>query len=297
MTRRTAIGTAMLAASWKRVLGANERLNIGVIGLGGRGTHLLNLVMKHRADKNDLEVVGLAEVYQRRLSKAASIAQGAKTYVHHEELLARPDVDAVFIAAPDHWHVRMAVDALAAGKDVYLEKPVTHAIEEGATLTRAVRGEVAALDAQLPVGQFRTMEEVRGESVSQPRFLMFLFSTFSIVALAIAVIGIYGVIAYGVAQRRKEIGIRVALGAKPSSVAGMVVRQGMALAGVGIVAGLVLAFGLTRFLSSFLFAVTPTDPITMVLVAATLAIAALAASYVPALRATRTNPVEVLRGD
>jgi len=133
--------------------------------------------------------------------------------------------------------------------------------------------------------------------VSQPRFLMFLFSTFSIVALAIAVIGIYGVIAYSVAQRRKEIGIRVALGAKPSSVAVMVVRQGMALAGVGIVAGLVLAFGLTRFLSSFLFAVTPTDPITMVLVAATLAIAALAASYVPALRATRTNPVEVLRGD
>ena len=168
---------------------------------------------------------------------------------------------------------------------------------EPSTLARAVRGEVAALDAQLPVGQFRTMEEVRGESVSQPRFLMFLFSTFSIVALAIAVIGIYGVIAYGVAQRRKEIGIRVALGAKPSSVAGMVVRQGMALAGVGIVAGLVLAFGLTRFLSSFLFAVTPTDPITMVLVAATLAIAALAASYVPALRATRTNPVEVLRGD
>ena len=104
MTRRTAIGTAMLAASWRRVLGANERLNIGVIGLGGRGTHLLNLVMKHRADKNDLEVVGLAEVYQRRLNKAASIAQGAKTYVHHEELLARPDIDAVFIATPDHWH-------------------------------------------------------------------------------------------------------------------------------------------------------------------------------------------------
>jgi putative ABC transport system permease protein len=168
---------------------------------------------------------------------------------------------------------------------------------EPAALTRAVRSEVAALDAQLPLGQFRTMEDVRGESVSQPRFLMFLFSTFSMVALAIAVIGIYGVIAYGVAQRRKEIGIRVALGARPSSVAGMVVRQGMGLAGIGIVAGLVLAFGLTRFLSSFLFAVTPTDPVTMAFVAATLAVAALAASYVPARRATKTNPVEVLRGD
>jgi putative ABC transport system permease protein len=117
------------------------------------------------------------------------------------------------------------------------------------------------------------------------------------VALAIAVIGIYGVIAYGVAQRRKEIGIRVALGAKPSSVAGMVVRQGMGLAGIGIAVGLVLAFGLTRFLASFLFSVTPTDPLTMAFVAGTLAVAALAASYVPALRATRTNPVDVLRGD
>ncbi len=78
MTRRTAIGTAMLAASWRRVLGANERMNIGVIGLGGRGTHLLNLVMKHRADKNDLEVVGLAEVYRKRLNQAASIATRAR---------------------------------------------------------------------------------------------------------------------------------------------------------------------------------------------------------------------------
>jgi putative ABC transport system permease protein len=168
---------------------------------------------------------------------------------------------------------------------------------EPSSLARAVRAEIASLDAQLPLGLFRTMEDVRGASVSQPRFLMFLFSTFSLVALAIAVIGIYGVIAYGVAQRRKEIGIRVALGARPSSVAGMVVRQGMGLAAVGIVAGLVLAFGLTRFLASFLFAVTPTDPITMTLVAGTLAVAALAASYVPARRATRTNPVEALRGD
>ena len=141
------------------------------------------------------------------------------------------------------------------------------------------------------------MEDLRGESVSQPRFLMFLFSAFSTVALAIAVIGIYGVIAYSVAQRRKEIGIRVALGAKPSNVAGMVVRQGMGMAAVGIAAGLVLAFGVTRFLSGILFAVTPTDPITLAAVAITLAVAALLACYVPARRATRTDPVEVLRAE
>jgi ABC-type antimicrobial peptide transport system permease subunit len=166
-----------------------------------------------------------------------------------------------------------------------------------AAMTRAVRGEVSALDSQLPLGQFRTMEDVRGESVSQPRFLVFLFSTFSVVALAIAVIGIYGVIAYGVAQRRKEIGIRVALGARPSAVVAMVVRQGLALAGVGIVVGLGLALALTRFLSRFLFSVTPTDPVTLMGVAAALGVAALLASYVPALRATRTDPVEVLRAD
>ena len=168
---------------------------------------------------------------------------------------------------------------------------------EPSALSRAVRGEITALDAQLPVGEFRTMEQVRGASVSQPRFLMFLFSTFSVVALAIAVIGIYGVIAYGVAQRRKEIGIRVALGARPSSVAGMVVKQGVVLAAAGIAVGLVLAFALTRFLAGFLFAVTPTDPITLVVVVASLGVAALLASFIPAHRATRTDPVEVLRAD
>ena len=168
---------------------------------------------------------------------------------------------------------------------------------EPSALTRAVRAEVAALDPQLPLGTFRTMEQVRGESVSQPRFLMFLFSVFSIISLAIAIIGIYGVIAHGVAQRRKEIGIRVALGARPSTVAGMVVRQGMVLAAVGIAVGLVMAFAMTRFLSGFLFAVTATDPITLGLVTCSLAAAALAATYVPALRATRTDPVEVLRAE
>ncbi|HUQ79837.1 MAG TPA: ABC transporter permease [Gemmatimonadaceae bacterium] len=164
-------------------------------------------------------------------------------------------------------------------------------------MSRVVRGEISALDRQLPVGEFRTMEDVRGESVSQPRFLMFLFSTFSVVALAIAVIGIYGVIAYGVAQRRKEIGIRVALGARPSSVAGMIVKQGIGLAVAGIVVGLALAFALTRFLAGFLFAVTPTDPITLVTVVLSLGAAALLASFIPARRATRTDPVEVLRAD
>jgi ABC-type antimicrobial peptide transport system permease subunit len=100
-----------------------------------------------------------------------------------------------------------------------------------------------------------------------------------------------------VAQRRKEIGIRVALGARPAAVAGMVVRQGMVLATIGIALGLVMALMLTRFLAGFLFSVTPTDPVTLGLVTVSLAAVALAATYVPALRATRTDPVEVLRAE
>jgi predicted permease len=209
--------------------------------------------------------------------------------VRHASLASAPEAE-MYLAHTQFrfWGSRSIMRALTL---------VARTTGEPAALTRAVRGEVAALDAQLPVGTFRTMEEVRGESVSQPRFLMFLFSVFSIVSFAIAVIGIYGVIAYGVAQRRKEIGIRVALGARPALVAGMVVRQGMVLAAVGIIAGLATAFALTRFLSGFLFEVTPTDPITLGLVTASLAAAALAATYIPALRATRTDPVEVLRAE
>lgn len=110
-----------------------------MVGLGGRGTWLLDLVMKRKAAKQDVEVVALAEVYQKRLTHAASVAQGAKTYTHHQELLARPDIDAVFIATPDHWHAPITLEALSRGKDVYVEKPMTHTVEEAAVVARKAR--------------------------------------------------------------------------------------------------------------------------------------------------------------
>jgi putative ABC transport system permease protein len=177
-----------------------------------------------------------------------------------------------------------------------LDLVVRTAGEPGA-LARAVRETVASLDRQLAIGTFRTMEDVRGESVARPRFLMLLFSAFSILAFAIAVIGVYGVVAYGVAQRRRELGIRLALGARPSKLAAMVVRNGAALALVGIVSGLAVALAMTRFLSGFLFGVTPNDPATLALVVVTLGGAALVASWLPARRAARTDPVEVLRAE
>src|SRR5216110_891636 len=134
--RRTfLIAGGMTALASTRVLGANDTLRVGVIGAGGRMNDLLNA-----ADKvANYQIAAVSDVYAPRRDAIKERSKGtATTHVDYRELLLQK-LDAVFIASPDHWHVRMAVDAIAAGKDVYLEKPVTHTLEEGATLTRAVR--------------------------------------------------------------------------------------------------------------------------------------------------------------
>jgi predicted dehydrogenase len=129
------IASGLTALASSRVLGANDTLRVGVIGAGGRMGDLLNA-----ADKvGGYQIVAVSDVYGPRRDAIKQRSNGAATtHVNYHEVLEQP-IDAVLIAAPDHWHVRMAMDALAAGKDVYLEKPVTHTLEEGATLTRAVR--------------------------------------------------------------------------------------------------------------------------------------------------------------
>src|SRR5690606_4655428 len=118
----------------------------------------------------------------------------------------------------------------------------------------------------LPMSQLRTMEEVRTASVARPRFLALLLSTFAAAAVALAAIGVYGVMAYNVARRTQEVGIRVALGARPADVIRLVVRDGMLLAGSGIAIGLAGAVALSRLLTALLFGTTPHDPITLVAV-------------------------------
>jgi len=142
-----------------------------------------------------------------------------------------------------------------------------------------------------------TMEQAVGEQFAEPKFYLLLLGGFAVLALTLAAVGIYGVISYAVARRTHEIGIRLALGAGSREAFQLIVRQGMRLAGIGSVAGLMGALMLTRYLQSLLFGVGPTDPLTFLLVALLLALVALAAAAIPARRAARVNPLVALRSD
>ncbi|HET6975485.1 MAG TPA: ABC transporter permease [Pyrinomonadaceae bacterium] len=155
--------------------------------------------------------------------------------------------------------------------------------------------EVAAMDQDVPLFGVKSMEEYLSASVAAPRFSTTLLSIFAGVALVLTVVGLYGVMSYSVAQRTNEIGIRMALGAQSRDVLLMIVKQGSMLILLGLAIGLVGAYALTRVISSLLFGVTAKDPLTFVAVAVVLAVVALLACYIPALRATRVDPIDALR--
>ena len=157
------------------------------------------------------------------------------------------------------------------------------------------RQAIWSVDANLPVFLVRTLKDVYDQSMARTSFTLVLLAIAGAMALVLGVVGIYGVIAYAVTQRTREIGIRMALGAQPGGLQGMFVRQGLLLAGIGAVLGLVAAAGLTRLMSSLLFETTALDPPTYAVVSAFLIVAAALASYVPARRATAVDPVEALR--
>ena len=162
-------------------------------------------------------------------------------------------------------------------------------------LIAAVRQQVKAIDPDQPIYSVRTMDDIRSESVAPERLNLTLLSIFAGLALVLAVVGIYGVMSYTVTQRTHEIGIRMAIGAQPRDVFRMVIGQGMMLAFVGVVCGLIGAFGLTRLMASMLFGVEPTDPVTFAAIAVLLTGVALVACYVPGRRATKVDPVVSLR--
>lgn len=128
------------APAASRVLGANDRINIGVIGTGSKGRFHIRRLVARASERDDVRVTAISEIYRKRREEALQLTQlgGERGYVDYRELLAQPDIDAVWIATPDHWHATMALDALAAGKDVYLEKPMTYTIDEARRIAEVV---------------------------------------------------------------------------------------------------------------------------------------------------------------
>ena len=163
------------------------------------------------------------------------------------------------------------------------------------SLAASVTQEARAIDPNVPIFDVKTMEQRISESLARRRFAMLALGLFAGVAMLLAAIGIYGVMSYSFAQRTREIGIRMALGSPSRQVLGLIVGQGMTLAGIGVISGLAGAFAVTRLMSSLLFGVTSTDPLTFVLISLVLTGVALGASFVPARRATRVDPMVALR--
>jgi putative ABC transport system permease protein len=162
-------------------------------------------------------------------------------------------------------------------------------------MVKTLRSELDRIDPGLPITDVRVFEEYRAASVAGARFNALLLSIFGAVALIITYVGIYGVIAYSVSQRTGEIGIRMALGALPSSIFRLVVGQGMTLVLISIAIGLLGAVACTHVMTSLLFGITARDPITFVSIATLIAAVAFLACWLPARRAARINPIEALR--
>jgi putative ABC transport system permease protein len=172
---------------------------------------------------------------------------------------------------------------------------VVRARDNPLSLIPAVRSELRRLDRDLLVYDIRTMDQALGAVLEQRRFTMFLLNIFATVAVALAAVGLYGVISYAVSQRTHEIGVRIALGAQTSDVLRMVVWQGMSLTLIGVALGLVAALAMTRVLKNLLFNVSATDPATFALIVLLLVGVAFIAIFIPARRATKIDPMIALR--
>ena len=165
------------------------------------------------------------------------------------------------------------------------------------TAISAVRTAVKEFDSLMPITDLGPVDEMLSSTIADRKFNMFLLAAFAVVALSLAAVGIYGLIAYSVAQRTRELGIRIALGAVPGDVRMLVVRQGALIALIGILIGSAGAIAVTRLMRSMLFQVSPFDPVTFIGVGASLAAVAIGASWIPALRASKVSPLIAMRGD
>ncbi|MFZ3343168.1 MAG: ABC transporter permease [Terriglobales bacterium] len=172
---------------------------------------------------------------------------------------------------------------------------IRSATSDPTTLTSAAQQVVWNINKDVPLANVRTMQDVIANSVQRRKFSMLLLTIFAATAMLLAAIGLYGVMSYSVAQRTKEIGVRMALGARRPDVLALVVKRGMALVGIGIAAGIVVSLAMARLIAGLLFGITATDPLTFIAVAALLALVAFVANYLPARRAASVDPMVALR--
>jgi putative ABC transport system permease protein len=207
---------------------------------------------------------------------------GVVANVRSVELREEPNPELYFSAQQDLWPAMSLV---------------IRSTIEPSSLSASVRQAVNEVDRSVPVADVKTMDHVVSESITQPRFNLFLLGLFGAVAMVLSAAGIYGVTAYTVTQRTHELGIRIALGAQVGDVLKMILGQGMAVIGVGLVVGLAAAFALTRLLRTLLFGVGENDPLTFVAITAILVLVALIACYIPARRATKVDPLTSLRAE
>jgi putative ABC transport system permease protein len=168
---------------------------------------------------------------------------------------------------------------------------------EPLSLAAAVRAQIAALNKDQAVFNVRTMEQAVAQSIAPRRFSLFLLTVFALVALALASLGIYGLLSYAVAQRSREIGVRMALGANSGDVMKLVIGQGMKLVFIGVAIGLIASLALTRMMKTLLFGVSATDPVTFAVIALLLTFVALLACFIPARQATKVDPMIALRSE
>jgi len=201
--------------------------------------------------------------------------------VRHVGLDTVPHPEMYLPLGPEHWF-SMTLEVRTSLVDTMLLVP-------------AAQNAVWSVNKDVPLSNVKSMETVVSDSVMRRRFGMVLLSILAGLAMLLAAIGLYGVVSYSVSQRTQEIGIRMALGAKSADVLRLVVREGMKSAWIGVAVGLALSVPLTRFLSSLLYAVGANDPLILVLIPLLLAVVVLLASYIPARRATKVDPMVALR--
>jgi putative ABC transport system permease protein len=200
----------------------------------------------------------------------------------------RPDE----VEARPHVYVPFAQDT--AGNATLVVEPTDGS---AAGLVSGVRSAMARVDRDRPVGRIRTLTAIQSEATARPRFRAVLIGTFALLALMLAMVGVFGVLAYSVQQRTREFGVRIALGASEMNVLGLVLENASRVIGTGVVIGLALAFAFAQTVASFLFGVEPRDPVTFASVGAVLVLTAIVACAIPALRAVRVDPVEAFRNE